>query len=417
MIRRLGLTLLLAHAGGEARAASPTLVESGFAPVNGLKVYYEAHGRREGLPLVLLPGGGSTIEATFGRILPFLARHRRVIAVEEQGHGRTSDRDRPVRFETSADDVAALLDHLKLEEADLFGFSNGASVALQVALRQPRRVRKLVFASSMTRKEGAYPQFWEFMKQADFSDMPQPLKDAFLKVNPDPAELRVMHDKDLDRMLNFNDVGDEDLRSIRAPTLILIGDQDIVKPEHAAELARLIPRSRLAVLPGRHGEYMGELVMTTGETGYPELTAGLIEEFLSGGRRMNDVQHISVSIDRRPADVYQFASDPGNLPRWAAGLARSEVRKAGDEWVADSPMGKVRVRFAGKNPYGVLDHDVILSSGVAAHNPMRVVPNGDGSEFIFTLIRRPGMSDEDLAGDRAAVEKDLRALKELLERR
>src|SRR5690606_27277363 len=100
-----------------------------YADINGLHMYYELHGKTSGVPLVLLHGGGSTIEVTFGRILPHLAKHRRIIAIEEQGHGRTSDRDAPVRFETSADDVAALLKHLNIEQADLFGFSNGASVA------------------------------------------------------------------------------------------------------------------------------------------------------------------------------------------------------------------------------------------------------------------------------------------------
>jgi uncharacterized protein YndB with AHSA1/START domain len=132
---------------------------------------------------------------------------------------------------------------------------------------------------------------------------------------------------------------------------------------------------------------------------------------------MHDVQHISIFINRPPADVYEFASNPRNLPRWAAGLARSEVRKEGDGWVADSPMGNVKIRFAEKNPYGVLDHDVTLESGVTVHNSMRVVPNGQGSEFTFTLIRQPGMSDEKFAEDKAAVEKDLRTLKELLKGR
>lgn len=131
---------------------------------------------------------------------------------------------------------------------------------------------------------------------------------------------------------------------------------------------------------------------------------------------MHEVQHINVSIARRPADVYEFASDPRNLPRWAAGLARSEVRRAGDEWVADAPFGKVRVRFAQRNSFGVMDHAVTLESGVSVHNPMRVVPNGEGSEFVFTLIRRPGMSDGQFAQDKAAVENDLKTLKDLLER-
>jgi len=132
---------------------------------------------------------------------------------------------------------------------------------------------------------------------------------------------------------------------------------------------------------------------------------------------MYDVHHISVHIARRPTEVYAFASDPRNLPRWAAGLARSEVRKDGDEWVADAPFGKVKVRFAPQNSFGVMDHDVKLESGITVHNPMRVMPNGEGSEFVFTLIRRPEMSDAQLAQDKAAVESDLKTLKDLLERR
>ena len=255
-------------------------LESGHAPVNGINMYYEVHGRRDGVPLVLLHGGGSTIEVTFSKILPVFAASRRVIAVEEQGHGRTTDRDAPVTFESSADDVAALLRYLKIDQADLFGFSNGASVALQVAIRHPELVRKLVFASSFTKRDGAQPQLWEFMKQADFSNMPQPLKDAFLRVNPDARQLKTMHDKDATRMQSFKDVPDALVRSVRVPTLIVLGDQDIVKPEHAIELTRLIPGARLLILPGGHGDYLGEAVMTQKETRYPELTARLIEEFL-----------------------------------------------------------------------------------------------------------------------------------------
>ena len=222
-------------------------IETGYAPVNGINMYYEVHGRKDGVPLVLLHGGGSTIEVTFGKTLPVFANSRRVIAVEEQGHGRTSDRDAPVRFESSADDVTALLGFLKVEKADLFGFSNGASVALQVAIRHPRVVRKLVFASSITRRDGAHPQLWEFMKQADFSNMPQPLKDAFLRVKPDVQQLKTMHDKDAERMQSFKDVPDELVRSVRVPTLIVLGDQDIVRPEHAIELTALISGARLLV--------------------------------------------------------------------------------------------------------------------------------------------------------------------------
>lgn len=270
----------LAFASAVIAASAAEQGRGAYAEVNGIRMYYEVYGPERGVPLVLLHGGGSTIDVTFGRILPFLARDRRVLAVEEQGHGRTSDRNAPVRFETSADDVAALLKHLKIEQADVFGFSNGASVGLEVAIRHPQAVRRLVFASSLTKKDGAQPQLWTIIQSADISNMPQPLKDAFLKVNPDPAKLKTMHDKDAERMRHFTDVPDAQLRAVRAPTLILIGDRDIVRPEHAIELTRLLPNARLLVVPGGHGDYLGELVMTQRATREPELTAGFVEEFL-----------------------------------------------------------------------------------------------------------------------------------------
>ncbi len=280
-IKIMSMLAAFALAGGCASTQPRTSSQNGhYAPVNGLNLYYEVHGDNDGVPLVLLHGGGSTIEVTFGKVLPLLAQHRKVIAIEEQAHGRTSDRDAPVRFETSADDVAALLGHLQIAQADLFGFSNGASVALQVAIRRPELVRKLIFASSMTKKSGADPHLWEFIKQANLSNMPQPLKDAFLKVNPDPQKLRNMHDKDVERMLHFKDVPDRALKSVKADTLILAGDKDIVRPEHAVALSRLIPKARLLIVPGTHGDFIGEAVMTQRETRYPELMVGLIEEFL-----------------------------------------------------------------------------------------------------------------------------------------
>src|SRR3989338_3361706 len=120
---------------------------------------------------------------------------------------------------------------------------------------------------------------------------------------------------------------------------------------------------------------------------------------------MKDVHNLSIYINRSPVEVYEFASDPRNLPRWAAGLARSEVKKHGNEWIMEAPFGKARIKFAEKNIFGIMDHDVELESGITVHNPMRVVPNGEGSEFLFTLIRQPGMSDEQFTKDMEAVEK------------
>ena len=126
-------------------------------------------------------------------------------------------------------------------------------------------------------------------------------------------------------------------------------------------------------------------------------------------------KHVSVAVER-PADVvYAYASNPANLPSWAAGLVAGTIRRVDDEWIAESPMGTIRIRFAEQNPYGVLDHRVTPPDGDAQMNPMRVVPNGDGAELTFTLFRRPGVSDEAFAADAAQVEADLRRLKELLE--
>jgi hypothetical protein len=126
-------------------------------------------------------------------------------------------------------------------------------------------------------------------------------------------------------------------------------------------------------------------------------------------------KHISISINRPATEVYEFVSNPGNLPKWAAGLSGSIKKVAGD-WIADSPMGAVKVKFADKNDFGVLDHDVTLPSGVVVHNPMRIFPNGDGSELVFTLYRRPGMTEQMFAEDAKAVTKDLQGLKALLEK-
>ena len=268
--------------GTGSNEAQATMRASGHAPVNGIRMYYEVHGPPGGVPLVLLHGGGSTIEVTFSQVLPIFSRGRTVIGVDEQGHGRTSDRAAPISFESSADDVAALAQHLGLEQIDVLGFSNGASVGLQVAIRHPRLVRKLVFASAMTRRDGARPELWTFIAGADFSNMPRPLKDAFLAVTPDERALRTMHDKDAERMRQFADVPDDMLTTLAADVLIVAGDRDIVRLEHALALSRLIPRARLLVLPAGHGDYLGEAVMTQSRSRQPALTAALVEEFLGG---------------------------------------------------------------------------------------------------------------------------------------
>jgi pimeloyl-ACP methyl ester carboxylesterase len=267
----------------------------GYAPVNGLNMYYEVWGNSAGTPLVLLHGGGSTIQTTFGKILPSLAKSRQIIAFEQQGHGHTNDIvDRPFTFEQSADDAAALLQHLKIEQADLFGFSNGGHIALQVAIRHPNVVRKLVVASAGVKRNGHYVEFWEFMNQATLEAMPKELREAYVNVAPHPEQLPTFFDKCAKRMREFTDWPTRDIQAITVPTLVMIGDADNVRPEHAVEMFRWLQHAQLAVIPGGHGAAIGEVTAArfegsqvkfgVGDSGQqsklPELVAAMIEEFL-----------------------------------------------------------------------------------------------------------------------------------------
>jgi pimeloyl-ACP methyl ester carboxylesterase len=254
-------------------------MSGGYASVNGLKIYYEIHGRGE-TPLVLIHGGGSTIETTFGNILPLLASQGRVIAVELQAHGRTGDRNSDLTFEQDADDVAGLLEFLKIEKADVFGFSNGGNTAMQLAIRHPGQVNKLVVASAFYRRDGFIPGFFEGMEHASLENMPGPLKEEYLKVAPDKSHLQAMHDKDRDRMRRFKDWPDESLQSIRAKTLLIVGDRDVVTTGHTVNMSRQIPSARLMVLPGIHGSYIGEICSIKKGSKIPELTVQVVEEFL-----------------------------------------------------------------------------------------------------------------------------------------
>ncbi|MGH8646934.1 MAG: alpha/beta fold hydrolase [Gammaproteobacteria bacterium] len=226
--------------------------QTSYAPVNGLRIYFEIHGIANSAqpPVVLLHGGGDTIKTSFGHILPELSRHRQIIAFEQQGYGHTADiADRPFSFEQSADDTAALLNYLHIEKADLFGFSNGGTIALQVAIRHPKVVRKLVVASALFKRDGAYPWLWDAMANAQLENMPQELQEEYLKVAPHPENLRMFHDKAVQRMRDFKDIPTDAIRSITAPTLVIVGDTDVIRPEHAVETFRLLQHAQLAVLP------------------------------------------------------------------------------------------------------------------------------------------------------------------------
>jgi pimeloyl-ACP methyl ester carboxylesterase len=251
---------------------------SGFAPVNGLNMYYEIHGT--GTPLVLIHGGGSTLQTTFGRVLHDFARSHKVIAVEMQAHGHTADIDRPLSFQQDADDIAALLKQLNVEKADIFGFSNGASTTLQFAIRHPEMTNKIIVASTFYKKAGAPGWFWEMMSKPTFEGMPQPYKDAFLKINPDTNALHRMYERDVARMQSLPEISEEQMKSIKAPAFIIIGDKDFATPEHAVEMHRLLSNSRLAIIPGGHGDYIGEMTRPQ-DSMLIAATVSLINKFLS----------------------------------------------------------------------------------------------------------------------------------------
>jgi pimeloyl-ACP methyl ester carboxylesterase len=259
--------------------------QSAYAPVNGLQMYYEIYGPRDTKEptLVLIHGGGSTIESTFGRILPELAKTRPIVAVELQAHGHTKDIDRPETFENDADDVAELLRQLKVEQADFLGFSNGGTTCLQLGIRHPKLVHKLIVASGAYKRDGFVAGFFDGFKGATLKSMPQPLQNAYLKANPGadgPAGLQKMFDRDVARMVAFKDIPDDQIKKIAAPTLVINADADVVRVEHAVEMSRTLPHAQLAILPGVHGAYLGEICSPTPDSKVPLLFVALIEEFL-----------------------------------------------------------------------------------------------------------------------------------------
>jgi len=249
-----------------------------YADVNGLKMYYEIHG--SGSPLVLLHGGGSTIKTTFSTILPELAQSHQVIAIELQAHGHSGDREAPETFDQDAADVAELLKQLNIPKADIFGFSNGGQTAMVMGIKYPDKVNKLIIASAFYSRDAVPAGFWEGFKDPKFSDMPQIYKDEYLKIK-DQAGLMNMFKQDSRRMANFKGWSDEEVGSIKAPSLIVIGDQDLPSPEHAAKMNRLIQNSRLSILPGNHGSYMGEAMSWGSKSKIPALFVELVNEFLA----------------------------------------------------------------------------------------------------------------------------------------
>jgi pimeloyl-ACP methyl ester carboxylesterase len=236
-----------------------TATQTGYAPVNGLNMYYEIHG--SGSPLVMLHGAYGWVDGN-DPLLATLAESRQVIAVEFQAHGRTADIDRPLSYEAMADDTAALMRHLNIGQADIFGYSMGGGVAIQLAVRDPELVRKLVIVSAGICTEGGHPEMWaaiETITPEVFAG--SPMEEAYLRLAPDKEGFPILVNrlKQLD-MEHFSWPA-EDIRSITAPVLYVVGDSDAVILEHAVEVFRLLgggvmgdlagmPVSQFAILPG-----------------------------------------------------------------------------------------------------------------------------------------------------------------------
>ena len=248
----------------QGEGGSETKGEGHYADVNGIKLYYEIHGT--GRPLILLHGGLGAIEM-FGPNLTILAKRHQVIGVDLQAHGRTADIDRPIRTELMAEDIAALIKHMKLERPDVVGYSLGGGVAFFVALRHPELVRKLVIVSTPIKRNAFYPDILvqqgqvtpaaaEAMKQT-------PMYQLYASLAPRPEDWPRLLGKIGDAMKEDFDLSGE-VGKIEAPTMVVAGDADIFPPAHAVEVFGLLgggkqdggwdgsgrPRSRLAILPG-----------------------------------------------------------------------------------------------------------------------------------------------------------------------
>ncbi|MEV4886979.1 alpha/beta hydrolase [Chitinophaga ginsengisegetis] len=235
--------------------------DSGYVPVNGIKVYYEVHG--EGQPIVLLHGAFMTIGTNWGELIPELSKTRKVIAIELQGHGRTQYSDRKLSRATLASDVAGVMDYLKIDSADVAGYSFGGTVAYQLAIQSPKRVRKLVIISSTYKSDGWLPEVnnaFKAMKPELFANTP--MKAAYDAVAPDKTKWT----KFLEQMIALSNVpfnmGDANIAKISSPVLLISGDNDGLDKIELIKTYQLLggaicadfgvmPKSQLAIVPSQ----------------------------------------------------------------------------------------------------------------------------------------------------------------------
>lgn len=262
--------------------------DHGYAPVNGLNMYYEIRGQGK-TPLVLLHGGAGVIDM-FGPVLDSLAENRMVVAAELQAHGHTADIDRPLRYETMADDVAALIGHLGLRKVDAMGYSLGGGVALRLALQDPQLLNRLVVVSAPFKRHGWYPEILEAMQQGAGAETAEALKQtpmgqAYVNVAPRVQDWPVLMKK-LAEMLKREYDWSEEVAKMKVPTLLVVGDADSVIPSHAVEFFELLGGGRRDGGWDRSGMSSSRLAVLPGTTHYTIFTsprlAGMVEPFLDG---------------------------------------------------------------------------------------------------------------------------------------
>lgn len=234
-------------------------MRDGYAANADLRMYYQVHGEPgERPPLLLIHGGGSTIESNWTNALPVLAANREVIAVEQEGHGRTLPVRRSHDLDSDVADLLAVLDALHLPTVDVLAFSAGNRAAIGLALAHPERVRRQVLASAPWRRDAMVDGFWDGLEHGTLDDMPALLRDEYLRVNPGGERLQDFFDLDVNRMLAFDGWSDEEIAAMRQPTLVVVADHDVVTVEGSVRLARAVPYGRLLVVPGNHGDFIGE---------------------------------------------------------------------------------------------------------------------------------------------------------------
>jgi len=229
-------------AGPDAGPDADRVIDTGYADVNGLKMYWERRGAADGVPLVVAHGGFG-VTSMFGAVLDRLATDRPVIAIELQGHGHTADIDRPFSYEAFGDDLATLIEELGFEQADLLGYSLGGGSALRAAIQHPARVRRLVVVSSPFRRDAWFPEAragMDQMSSAGFEHLRQtPMYAAYVAVAPDPDGFPALMDKTGDLLRRPYD-WTEDVRTLTMPTMYVMGDADSFSPGHGVELFALL---------------------------------------------------------------------------------------------------------------------------------------------------------------------------------